>query len=303
MIKKLIALSLFVLLVLTPAAYAQAPLTLPAMEIDLWPEYDDSGVLVIYKVTLPSGISLPAEFTLRIPAAAGAPNAVAASQPDGSLMNASYKQTTKGAWNELTITATSPVIQVEYYDPGLKKDGRSRNYAFEWPGDYAVQSLTMQVQQPRDASEMKISPDDFGPGQQGTDSLTYFTENIGSIPAGQSFKVQLAYNKASDVPSLTQLQPTVVGGIEPSSSSISSIFPWLLGAAGVILIVGGVIWFNASRSKGSQKKSVNRSRHKPTNQKSSAIPSAEGYVYCSQCGKRASSGDRFCRTCGAELRK
>lgn len=303
MIKKLIAMSLLFLLVVAPAAYAQAPLTLPAMEIDLWPEYDDSGVLVIYKVTLPGGTSLPAEFTLRIPAAAGAPNAVAASQPDGSLINASYKQTTKGAWNELTITATSPVIQVEYYDPSLKKDGKTRNYDFEWPGDYAVQSLTMQVQQPRDASEMKISPDDFGAGQQGTDSLTYFTENIGSIPAGQPFKIALSYNKASDIPSLSQLQPTVVGGINPTSSTVSDIFPWLLGAAGVLLIAGGVVWFIASRGKNNGTKSANRARHKPANQKAQAIPSAEGYVYCSQCGKRASPGDRFCRTCGAELRK
>ena len=95
-------------------------------------------MLVIYHITLPSGISFPAEVKLRIPAAVSQPNAVAARLPDGSLINLQYTQKPAGDWNEITIAAATPTdqLQIEYYDDAnLKKDGAQRQYAYRWPGD------------------------------------------------------------------------------------------------------------------------------------------------------------------------
>jgi hypothetical protein len=303
MIKRLCALaSLLLIAILPTVVFAQASFTLPAVEIDLWPEYDDPGVLVIYHITLPGDVSLPAQFNLRIPAEAGAPNAVAARQPDGSLINASYQQKTSGAWNNLAITATTPELQVEYYDPNLKKDAQRRNYAFEWPGDYAVQALTVQVQQPAGASQVQISPDDFGSGTTQGDGLVYYTENIGPVPSGEPFKIQVSYDKASDDPTVKQLNPTLSPSSQPTSPTATTYLPWILGFMGLALIVGGVIWYLRSSNNSANTKARKRSRHRSAAKKEAAIADSEGYIYCAQCGKRAATGDYFCRTCGAELR-
>jgi len=304
MLKRLLALTALVLCFILPeAALAQAPVTLPAVEIDLWPEYDDPGVLVIYRITLPNSISLPAEFKLRIPAAAGSPNAVAAKQPDNSLVNLSYEQQTNGAWNELTITATSPELQLEYYDPTLTKDGQQRTYSFEWPGDYAVQDFKMQVQQPYDATQMKISPDDFGAGQKLADGLTYYAGDIGPTPSGPPFKILVNYNKTSDNPSIRLIQGnSPVLPTKTNSNSFAAYLPWILGILGVALIVGGIAWFLLARREPARQRVHNRSSRRRAASNASLAPNAEGYIYCSQCGKRASPGDRFCRTCGSALR-
>jgi len=302
MVKNVGVWGMILLLLLLPIiASAQGSLTLPEVEIDLWPEYDDPGMLVIYRLTLPSTTSLPAALNVRIPASAGKPNAVASRQPDGSLVNLNYQQKTNGQWSDLAITATSPEVQVEYYDPNLKKEGQQRTFIFEWPGDYAVEAFTVQVQQPFDASSIQISPDDFGAGQEAGDGLIYYTENIGPVPAGPPFKIQLKYNKPTDDLTIKHLDLQSTGATNPSSFTLATFMPWILGIAGVGLIVGGVVWYlGVGRNKTAAKKQ-NRARHNRTTQKSGVVPTGEAYVYCSQCGKRAASGDRFCRTCGAVL--
>jgi hypothetical protein len=303
MVKKVGALSLIILLLFLPTiALAQSPITLPAVEVDLWPEYDDPGMLVIYRVTLPTDVSLPAIVNLRIPASAGKPNAVAARQPDGSLVNLNYDQTTDGSWNELAIMATSPEIQVEYYDPNLKKDDIQRSFTYEWLGDYAVQALTLQVQQPFDASQIRFSPDDFGAGEPAGDGLTYYNENIGPVPAGQPFKIQLSYEKPTDDLTIKRLNLQSASVANTSASRFGSYLPWVIGILGAGLIIGGVVWYVNVRRAKTAPKNRNRARHKSAAQKPGVVPAAEEYVYCSQCGKRAASGDRFCRACGSELR-
>jgi hypothetical protein len=292
----------------TPVAFAQAPLTLPSVEVDLWPEYDDPGVLVIYRISLPSTVSFPAEIKLRIPAAGGRPNAVAARQPDGSLMNANYTQQPYGAWNELRITATSPELQVEYYDPSLRKDGEQRSFTYEWPGDYAVQAFTVQVQKPWDAAAVQISPNDFGSGQIGGDGLTYYTENIGAIPAGPPFKIQLNYKKPSDQLSVSILQQaTATENTLPVEAnppaSLTTYLPWVIALLGLVLLIAGGAWLIRSRQTSASATARKRTRRKSSDHQASALPAEGGYVYCPQCGRRAAANDRYCRTCGSELRR
>lgn len=70
---------------------AQNEITLASLEIDLWPEYDRPDMLVIYRLTLDNSVKLPAQLTLRIPAAVGAPYNVAYEDAaDGMLYNLNY---------------------------------------------------------------------------------------------------------------------------------------------------------------------------------------------------------------------
>jgi hypothetical protein len=305
MLKRLIALLATLVLLVPVAASAQTALTLPSAEVDLWPEYDRSDMLVIYHFTLPPSVSLPYEMTVRIPASAGDPNGVAARQPDNSLFKIPYDTKVEGNWSLIIFRATTLDIQVEYYDPGLQKNGADRHFVFNWPGDYAVNSLTIQVQQPLDASNMQITPS-LGGGQAGSDGLTYYTADEGAMKIGQSFTVTVDYKKPDDKlsgPTVKVQSSAPLSATPESRFSWTTLLPWALGVLGVLLIVGGGTWYWWT---GREKKELGprRARRKPAvNETNPAKDDSDGgFVYCHNCGKRANPGDRFCRTCGTALR-
>ena len=117
------------------------PVSVTNVRVDIWPEYDKPSVLVIYNVTLASTVTFPVTLSLRIPAAAGKPFAVAWESPDNTLYDIQYDLQTQGEWNTITFSTPSPNVRLEYYDPSLQKDGTKRDFTFRWPGDYTVDNL------------------------------------------------------------------------------------------------------------------------------------------------------------------
>jgi hypothetical protein len=308
MIKR--ALSLLILLItcataLAPvaatAAQAQANLTLTAVQVDLWPEYDRPSMLVIYHITLSNTLTFPVDISLKIPAAAIKPTALAERQADGSLINIlNYSQGSEGNWVRLQFKTSTPQVQLEYYDPTLTKQGAKRHYDFQWPGDYAIQSLTMRVQQPLGVEGMQIAPNP-GAGKPGDDGLLYYSAEVGAVSAGQSFHISVDYQKASDGLSAANLpvQPSApINDQMYGRLALSSALPWALGALGIMLIVGGGYWYWRS---GQPKIAAVVIRRRPASQPQTAT-AVGTYIYCHNCGKRAEPSDRFCRTCGRELR-
>ena len=271
------------------------------LEIDLWPEYDQPTILVIYKITLASTTSLPAKLDLRIPAEAGKPNAVAVVPPDGVPVNLEYELSSDGEWITISLVANLFELQIEYYDPRIEKNDQQRNFSYLWAGDYAVQRSMLQVLQPFDASNLTISP---GPtSSQVIGGQTFVTKDVGSVQANQTFEIELSYQKESDILGISRMP---VESSDPLTtqpdwqSRMLGYLPWVLGAGGVLLIAGGAIWYWQS---GRQTQSSGRKRrrsHKPSTASEEAS-SGEG-IYCHQCGKRAAGGDRFCRSCGTRLR-
>jgi hypothetical protein len=69
----------------------------------------------------------------------------------------------------------------------------------------------------------------------------------------------------------------------------------VIGVLGVIMFIGGSVYFWRASRKPSGKLRRNSSRRADTEQENLD-------AYCAQCGSRAKAGDRFCRTCGARLR-
>jgi len=301
-------------------ALGQQEVKFATLEVDIWPEYDRPEVLVIYRIGLPATTSLPVEISLRIPTVAGAPNAVAARQPDGALINLTYDTQTDGDWTTLTFTTTTPESQIEYYDPQLNKSGTQRQFTHDWLGDYPIDNFSIQVQQPFDAYEMRISPD-MGPGERGKDGLVYYTGDFGALKAGQNFVTSIEYDKDNDNLTTTSLSVDSSGPIDESAQGRSrwmSLLPWILFGIGLVLLVGGLVWlWQSGRTKAEP---TPRQRHKPAAQRQAAasrVPAerspssdpplgvkngSQEFNYCHQCGKRAASGDRFCRACGTPLR-
>jgi hypothetical protein len=282
---------------------AQEQPKINTMEVGLWPEFDQPEMLVIYHIQLPADLSFPVDMTLRIPAVADEPNAVAVREADGGLYTIPYDRQISGEWALISFTATLPDVQIEYYDPSLKKEGAKRQFTYRWPGDYAVDSFTIQVQQPKGASDLSISSGSYTP-TTGNMGMVYYSKQIGSLGVGEEFSVSLSYTKEGNALSVESLpvEPSVPV-TNPSTSSLRSqvltVLPWGLGVLGIVLIVGGGWWYWQS---GRRKTSASPPRRRRAASASQDVPAGEGYIYCHQCGKRAAPGDRFCRACGTRLR-
>jgi len=284
-------------LCLTFPVYAQNSTILSNVSVEIRPEYDQPAVLVIYHLGLASNVPLPATINLRLPAGAEI-NAVAVSDPVRGLINAPYDRSEQGSWTTLKITANVPDLQVEYYD-SLYKTGTSRHIVYEWPGDYPVVNFNIILQQPVGATNLVTYPT-LIQSSVGQDGFTYFASSVQNLQEGQTYTLTIDYQKTSDALSITGLpvQPVQpLTDVTPGRITVSEIMLWIFAGLGVILILVGLvggftIW----------KRSTQKIRGSSKHPAQPAIVEDTNLTYCPKCGKRAQTGDVFCRTCGTRIK-
>lgn len=288
-------LPLLITLLLMPVpANAQGGIGLETFNVQLWPEFDQPSMLVIFDFTLAEGTSLPINISIRIPE--DATLIAVAYAPSGSLLNVPYQEpVVDDGWQVLTFTAdTNAVYHIEYYAPLAREDSQ-RQYLYLWPGDHAVENFVVGIKIPVDTTEYSTDPQmDLGaPAENGQTVIQWSTTNL---EAGEELPIQLTYTKTSDRLSISD-QPLETGIVDENTAgriSLSNYLPYILGGLGILLIfTGGLYFWQTSKGKRSP-----RLRH-PARDEELTV----GEVYCHQCGKRAQPADRFCRTCGTRLRK
>ena len=285
---------LFAIITIPFAAGAQGGVSLDTITVQLWPEFDQPSMLVIYDFTLAEGVSLPVDITLRIPTNA---NLIAvAYAPTGNLLNVPYQEPREeGGWQVFTLTVdTATTYHVEYYTP-LTRSDTQREYEYLWPGDYAVGTFKVSVKLPADSAEITTDPQ-MRSATSEDNTQTTFEWGTTNLKAGEQLPIKLTYTRTSDQLSASN-QPLETGVVDESTQgriSLSIYLPYILGGLGILLILGGGLYFWQS-SKG---KPSTRKRHRTQDED---IDNTD--VYCHQCGNRAQAGDRFCRTCGTRLRK
>ncbi len=294
--KNLFALLLTLIMILVPhSSQAQEWLQFDELLIEIWPEYDQPGVLVIYRGILSSAEALPAEVTFQIPVEAGQPHAVAIRNEEGQLMSVQFKRIVRGDLAEISFLSPSREIQFEYYDPGLERDGKSRDYRFIWLDGHLVQNAYVQVQQPRGAYEMSIIPE-LADVFEGGDGFLYYFDSVQSLDS-DAFTLHLSYQKenealsissASEQPGAPPIQPE-----NTFSTSGLDLVPWVLGGIGLLTIVTGVFLYWRSEKGGGSVRLRKALK--------SACDSTKKAHYCSKCGSRTRKNDLFCRECGHKL--
>jgi hypothetical protein len=270
------------------------------MHIDIWPEYDRPDVLVIYRFSLTAATPLPVEMSLRIPAASGEPYNLAFvdmnETGEASLFNLEYTTELQGEWLLVSFSVPTTDLQLEFYDPGMQRSGARRDYLFTWPADYTVQSMSVTIQQPVNASAMQINPE-MGTGAVRQDGLNYYDALFGQVEAGEQFNLTLSYEKPDDTLSKSFDAVFPAETVEVSQAlTFDRILPWILGGVGVLLVIGAAIWYFMPH----RQPAAPRKRHSP------AAPPGRannGDVFCHHCGQRARPGDTFCHACGTKLRK
>jgi hypothetical protein len=95
-------LAVLVALWISLPVQAQSNVRLSSVSVDIWPEYDQPAVLVIYHLSLSADTTVPAILNLHIPAQAQV-YAVATSDPVNGLINTPYDRSVQGSLATLTI--------------------------------------------------------------------------------------------------------------------------------------------------------------------------------------------------------
>jgi hypothetical protein len=267
---------------------AQEEIRLEALEVALWPEFDQPAMLVIYHILVAPEAEFPAQLSFRIPVEAGEPNAVAAQNAAGALVDVAYTRSEDGEWAVIAFESQGAFAQLEYYD-ALAIEGGAREYEFVWPGDYAVSNFLVQVQQPFAVEDLLTLPA-IADSHQGEDGLTYYETSFASRASGEAVELSVAYSNPSGELSSLHVDPNAGSG-----AANVSLIALALGIAGVVLVSYSA-WRYFSGSVRAEAKKLGKSEIQVQAEK-------ERPVYCLQCAMEALPGDQFCRNCGKKLPK
>ena len=280
------------------AASAQAETKLEAINIELWSEYDQPSMLVIYQFIVSKETPLPTEVKLRFPKEG---NLVAvAVESNGGLFNKSVTPLVEqGNWQSATIKVeTYDPHRIEYYQP-LNQDGYKRQFKLHWFGDYYVKEFNVNILIPADSTDLVTSPplEEMSTTADGLQTAGRVTKR--DLKMMNSFQFLLEYQRISTelVKPGQATQPVVpvtpVDENTPGRVSITNL-PLIIGGFGLALI--GIALFSYWRSTQSSESQPRKRRRQKSEE------AQEGEAYCHECGTRAHAGDRFCRTCGSRLR-
>jgi hypothetical protein len=300
MLKWLVLTLLLGLIIFPSSVGAQGETKLEEINIELWSEYDEPSMLVIYEFIVSQDTQLPVDVTLRFPKEG---NLVAvAVEHEGEFFNKDFTTLVKQEdWQTIKIkTETYEPHRIEYYQP-LTMNGDKRQFKYQWFGDYDVRKFTVSVLIPADSTGLVTSPPLENIVTSSNGLLTTGTVTKQDLKMMNSFQFELEYQRTSSAltkPDLPTGQVEPAGPVDektPGRVSIANL-PWIIGGFGLALI--GIALFSYWRStqvQSTESQPRKRRRSKPEEEE-------EGQAYCHECGTRAHAGDRFCRTCGSRLR-
>ena len=98
---------------LTPAQAQDSSPNLAKLDVELWPDYDQNAVLVLWTGTIDATAPLPATITLPLSSGADV-HAVARISDDGQMIDDITFEVTEA---EVTLTTPDRRFRIEYYLP------------------------------------------------------------------------------------------------------------------------------------------------------------------------------------------
>lgn len=276
---------------------AQTDVTLSNVTVQLWPEYDQPSMLVIVDFKIAPMTSLPVDLTFRIPNDANL-IAVAFQTEDGNLVNANFIEPSAGnTWQSFVVTVEQNVTyRFEYYQ-ALQFRGEERTFSYLWNQEYSANKFSVSVLEPLDVTAISLQPQSVSTQQ--VNGLDFYEGEVIKVSANAEYTLDLEYKKTSLtlVTEPQQVQPAdPLNEDTPGRVSLNNLLPYLIGGFGILFIaVGTVYYWRFGRTSNKRNR-----RRRIVNIEEEGVKTG---TYCPQCGARAQSGDRFCRTCGARLRK
>lgn len=285
------------------SAYAQTPIHLSQLTIRLWPEFDKPGVLVFYIGRTADDVTLPSKLTFTLPQNA-AVNAVAYVDAASGSPSDAVNHTVDGA--NVSLTTPNGSFHVEFYDPALSIDQGRRSYRFTWQGNYVVDLLTWEVQQPAGATSFKVEPPG-GTTITDENGLSSYQLATGGPAVGQAASILVSYEKSTSTLTADALGTSRTAGSSASQPAGVSTLT-IIAVAAAFVIAGGVVFVLCGGVAGISKRlsgaaAPEERERKPRGRAAKKLGKKPppGQRFCPQCGEPALPGDLFCRSCGTKL--
>lgn len=294
----LMVLALLVLISAVPAAAQGTGLSITQAMLRLWPEYDDPGLLVILSGDFAGTATFPQKVVF--PVTAGARNIQATvNDPAKGLLNQPWQ--IEGS--KLTYTLPLPGFQIEYYvDRPPSGNTREIRHTFEAP--YAIESLSIVVQEPARATDFTVTPPPAS-SSKGEDGLTYYVITQENLKAGDKLDIVIRYVKTDSgltSPQLALPSGTLVAQPQAPAPAgkVTNWLPYLLIVLGLLALFGlAAYWFlkqrQPARPAPAPRKTVQVRAPEPTAVRPTVTANA---AFCTQCGRALRPDDKFCAQCG-----
>ena len=269
-----------------------------ALNIDLWPEFDRSALLVVLHSKIEA--SGPVSITLPLPADAKV-NTVAFRGDNDRLLQAQYHLQARDHGRYLIISAAGNALQIEFYLP-MTLTGNQHGFDFTFgPLPYPAQVVTINVQKPAHAKDLRGSPA-MANSDIGLYKLAYYHRRLGTRPAGATIEQKVVYDKPD-----MSLTAVLLGMTTPltTGSSNRPIAPYspprgrtiilLWGILLALLMSFGLIAYTMWRYR--------LSHPQRTKKQTSDVEKFDMSIkYCRQCDHPFGPRDHYCTRCGAPRR-
>lgn len=281
MIMKKIAvlvLAIIILVSISPAAFAAGKIT--NLEVQVWPEYDDPGVLIMHAGRTQGLKSLTMLYPKDVRF-----GQVLSIDPKGKKtpVDKKSKKTSKGT--ELSFNLPTDQFFCEGYWNILQGQSANKKFDLKVVLPVDVDYIELYIQQPATAKNFSVKPkpQSFTKGYQGLQHAKYVFNNK---KKGDVLSLKVSYVKNDNKLSVQQK------GSQPQSSGADTktiVFVLLA----LVFFAGGIIAFYGYKQGGLSvkvKRSQSKSQGKALNIKIN---------YCPNCGSKAKG--KFCGQCGKKL--
>ncbi|MFZ5945855.1 MAG: hypothetical protein ACOYVD_17320 [Bacillota bacterium] len=262
--KKVILVLLFAALLFPNAVVAAEGMELKNFSVDIWPEYDDPRVLVIYQGTFVntgnSDFKGYVKFNIpkfEIPKE-GQISMACEIVNGGNHSCQPYNLEDKGDYVELSWKTTRvikpgqeyPVFLEFYYLPFSSEPQKSFNYDFI--SNYDIQAITVNIKQPLRAEDFKVTPQPLTTNVD-TKGFSNNKLNYSDISAQEKLNYKIEYIKNDNEPSIQKEQPQQTSEAKTQDTGLQKTNAWknpliytIIGAS--IIIMGGFIVFGLLKS-------------------------------------------------------
>ncbi len=224
-------------------------LSIGRMNIKIWPEYDDPGVLVIYDGRFSDATVFPAEAGFLIPKGSVVSDACSVS-PRGEHFCQLYTVSAYDGFDRITLTLPYPNFYLSFHTPPLEGAGR-KSFTYTIKTLYPVDTMEVDIQQPLRAREFTVSP----PGEPTLrNGFTHLVYQIEALKGGESIKFNISYFKEDAKPSvdIKYSPPMMRSGTQQTGSPYSTqrlvrIFIYAGFVTGLLLLGMITVWFIRSK--------------------------------------------------------
>ncbi|MFQ5574364.1 MAG: zinc ribbon domain-containing protein [Terriglobia bacterium] len=267
-------------------AGAQAgEVSLESLKVSIWPEYDRADTaLIMFRGELKEGTDLPAKVTFVYPKRAQL-SATSSVDEKGEFQYdkewSSKEIVEKGDSVELTYNVYHPRFQFELYDP-VSTSTADRSHSFPLEQAMDTEGLTVEIQEPRGATDFALSPETDKKNRD-PQGFTFYTYELDAASSGDKNTFGIKYTKSTNEPSVADQTQPVTGTTGTKTN------PWIIGGVILGMIAIPTLFYFIARGQPASA-TAQGARGKARKGKAGR--------FCSNCGTRLTGNVKFCPSCG-----